>query len=105
MYKFMMTIFILLFILTGCDEKENNTTQSKTKTDTNTIVAKSNKATSDIKFNLKTIDGKEFHLTEIDNGLEFKEIKNKAIFLLFFGHRCPPCLREIPHLIEMQKEH
>jgi len=104
MYKFTITLLTLLFLLSGCDKKENNTTQPKTKTDTNTTVSQS-KTTQEIKFNLKTIDGKEFHLTEIDNGLEFKEIKDKAIFLLFFGHKCPPCLREIPDLIEIQKEH
>ena len=105
MYKFTITILTLLLILSGCDKKENSTTQSTTKIDTNSTVAKVNKATPDIRFNIKTIDGKEFHLTEIENGLKIKEIKNKAIFLLFFGHRCPPCLREIPALIEMQKEH
>jgi thiol-disulfide isomerase/thioredoxin len=104
MYKFTITLLTLLFLLSGCDKKENNTTQLKTKTDINTTVSKS-KATPKIEFNLKTINGKEFHITEIDNGLKFKEIKDKAIFLLFFGHKCPPCLREIPDLIDIQKKH
>lgn len=105
MYKITLTLLIFLLLLSGCDKKENNNTQPKTTTDTNKSVLVKKTIPKDIKFNLKTIDEKEFHLTEIDNGLEFKEIKNKVIFLLFFGHRCPPCLREIPDLIEIQKEH
>ena len=27
------------------------------------------------------------------------------VFLEFFGHRCPPCLASIPHLIHLQKNH
>jgi len=101
----MIMLLTLLFLVSGCDKKEDsNQTKPEIKTDINKTVS-ANKATKEIKFSLKTIDGKEFHLTEIDNGLEFKELKDKAIFLLFFGHKCPPCLREIPELIEMQKEH
>jgi len=41
----------------------------------------------------------------VDNGLEFKEKRGKALFLVLFGYRCPPCLREIPSLIELNREH
>jgi len=107
MYKFAIILLTFLFLLSGCDKKEDsNQTKAEIKTDINRSVSV-NKATQEeaVKFTLTTIEGKEFHLTEIDNGLEFKELKDKAIFLLFFGHRCPPCLREIPELIEIQKEH
>jgi len=105
MYKFVIMLLTLLFLVSGCDKKEDsNQTKPEIKTDINKTVSV-NKTNRAIKFNLTTIDGKEFHLTEIDNGLEFKELKDKAIFLLFFGHKCPPCLREIPDLIKMQKEH
>jgi len=103
MYKFAIMLLTLLFLVSGCDKKENSNNQ--TKTDINKTVSTNKTNQEEIKFTLTTIDGKEFHLTEIDNGLEFKELKDKAIFLLFFGHRCPPCLREIPELIELQKEH
>ena len=106
MYKLATTILILLFLFSGCEGKEKSTTTQTKEKEEKSINSAENKATQQaIKFNLKTIDGKEFHLTEIDNGLEFKEIKDRPIFLVFFGHRCPPCLREIPELIEISKEH
>jgi len=106
MYKFTIVLLTLLFFISGCDKKEdNNQTKPEIKKDINKTVSVNKITQEAIKFTLTTIDGKEFHLTEIDNGLEFKELKDKAIFLIFFGHRCPPCLREIPRLIQMQKEH
>jgi len=105
MYKFAIMLLTLLFLVSGCDKKEDsNQTKTEIKRDINKSVSV-NKTTKVVNFNLKTIEGKEFHLREIDNGLEFKELKDKAIFLLFFGHRCPPCLREIPELIEIQKKY
>jgi len=106
MYKFTIILLTLLFFISGCDQKESsNQNKSEIKKDINRSVSVKKTTQETIKFTLTTIDGKEFHLTEIDNGLEFKELKDKAIFLLFFGHRCPPCLREIPELIQIQKEH
>ena len=49
-------------------------------------------------FTLTTLEGKTIHIDETEGGLEFKEYKDKVILVLFFGHRCPPCLREIPVL-------
>jgi len=55
-------------------------------------------------FDLVDSEGKILHVDEIENGVIFQEHKEKVVFLLFFGHRCPPCLSEIPELIELQKE-
>ena len=55
-------------------------------------------------FELIDSEGKTLHVNEVANGITFQEQKNKVVFLLFFGHRCPPCLGEIPELIELQKE-
>ncbi len=38
-------------------------------------------------------------------GLEFKEQKGKVVLLDFFGKKCPPCLMEIPHLINIQEKY
>jgi thiol-disulfide isomerase/thioredoxin len=56
-------------------------------------------------FTLETLAGKKIEIRESKDGLIFEAFKDKAVFLLFFGHRCPPCLREIPALIELNKEH
>lgn len=55
-------------------------------------------------FELTTIDGKKIHVNEVENGVTFEEHKNKIVFLLFFGHRCPPCLGEIPALEKLVEE-
>ncbi|HHO42495.1 MAG TPA: TlpA family protein disulfide reductase [Epsilonproteobacteria bacterium] len=37
-----------------------------------------------------------------DEGLEIDKLKGKIVFLEFFGHRCPPCLKSMP---DYQKLH
>ncbi len=54
-------------------------------------------------FELNTIDGKKIHIDEVENGVLLQEYKGKVVFLLFFGYRCPPCLGEIPELIQLKK--
>jgi thiol-disulfide isomerase/thioredoxin len=55
-------------------------------------------------FTIQTIDGKEIHVDEAEGGLTFQEFKDKAVFVIFFGYRCPPCLAEIPALIKLTKQ-
>ena len=54
---------------------------------------------------LTDIQGKIHKITGTEEGLEIEGLKGKIVFLEFFGHRCPPCLASIPHLIKLQKEH
>jgi len=49
-------------------------------------------------FTLTTLEGKTINITETAGGLVFEEFKDKAVILLFFGHKCPPCRAEIPVL-------
>ena len=78
--------------------KEKNVTKENLKAD-------SNKSKASL-FTLKTLGGKTIHIDETEGGLLFTEYKDKAVLLLFFGHKCPPCLAEIPVLIELKnKEH
>ncbi len=53
---------------------------------------------------LNTTTGQPVTITVTQNGFLFDKFKGKAVLLDFFGPYCPPCLLEIPHLIEMQKE-
>ena len=52
-------------------------------------------------FTLTTTDDKNITVTETKDGLEFKEFKGKAVLLALFGHRCPPCIKEIPEFIKL----
>jgi len=49
--------------------------------------------------------GKTYHVTGTQQGLKIEGLEGKIVFLEFFGHKCPPCLASIPHLIDMQKKH
>jgi thiol-disulfide isomerase/thioredoxin len=99
-----LALSILLLLSSGCDSKNghdevNNSKMAEAETSPKETIKE------ELKFKLETIDGKVLNITEIENGLRFEEFKGKPIFLIFFGHRCPPCLREIPRLIEFTKKH
>ena len=51
------------------------------------------------------INGKTYQITGTDQGLKIKGLEGKIVFLEFFGHKCPPCLKSIPHLNKLQKKH
>ncbi|SFV56679.1 Thioredoxin [hydrothermal vent metagenome] len=57
------------------------------------------------KFTLTNTEGKQLNITESKDGLVFEEHKGKAIFLVIFGHNCPPCKAEIPEFIEFTKKY
>jgi len=123
-----ITTALLAILLTACgaDDKvpekkvETKTVETKTVTQTKEVMspktstkATENKSTESVQktatapktiFELIDSEGKRLHVNEVPNGVTFQEHKEKVIFLLFFGHRCPPCLGEIPELIELQKE-
>jgi len=117
-----LTTAILAILLTACgaddkiQEKKVETQKVETKevispkTSTNTTENKSTEAVQKTATASKPIfeiidsEGKTLHVNEVPNGVSFQEHKDKVVFLIFFGHRCPPCLGEIPELIELQKE-
>jgi thiol-disulfide isomerase/thioredoxin len=51
------------------------------------------------------ITGKTYDVTGTEQGLLIKGLEGKVVFLEFFGHKCPPCLASIPHLVKLQKKH
>ncbi len=56
-------------------------------------------------FSMTDIEGKTYKITGTDQGLKIKGLEGKIIFLEFFGHKCPPCLKSIPHLSKLQTKH
>jgi thiol-disulfide isomerase/thioredoxin len=57
------------------------------------------------KYELKDISGKTHKFTTKPTGLIFEDIKDKVVLLNFFGKNCPPCLKEIPHLVHLQDKY
>ncbi len=51
------------------------------------------------------IKGKTYDVKGTEQGLLIKGLEGKVVFLEFFGHKCPPCLASIPHLVKLQKKH
>ena len=49
-------------------------------------------------FQLETLDEKSIHVKAKENKIVFEEHNESVVFLLFFGHNCKPCLKEIPEL-------
>lgn len=85
MQKIIISIFLFLSLLTSTQAVED---QSKiplmSMTDTN---------------------GKTYKVQGTEEGLKIEGLEGKVVFLEFFGHKCPPCLASIPHLIKLQKKH
>jgi thiol-disulfide isomerase/thioredoxin len=50
-------------------------------------------------------NGKTYKIQGTEQGLNIEGLEGKVVFLEFFGHKCPPCLASIPHLIDLQKKH
>jgi len=117
MFKIVNTLLLLTVLFTACsgqeskEKAETNTTKIKetvadtnvTKTVSDTNVTVKEKEQKSL-FTLTTLEGKTIHIDETEGGLSFKEFKDKVVLVLFFGHRCPPCLREIPVLVELTKK-
>ena len=51
------------------------------------------------------VQGKSYNVTGTEQGLIIEGLEEKVVFLEFFGHKCPPCLESIPHLIKLQNKH
>ncbi|WP_457596699.1 TlpA family protein disulfide reductase [Hydrogenimonas sp.] len=56
-------------------------------------------------FELKAPGEPTLHILHTDNGLKIKEYPGKVIMLNFFGKNCKWCMKEIPHLVALQKEY
>jgi len=65
----------------------------------------SNLTAKDFKMSMTDINGKTYSVIGTEQGLNIEGSKGKIVFLEFFGHKCPPCLATIPHLIDLQKKY
>ena len=96
----------LAILFMGCSSDENSV---NTKTTTDENISKTTSTSQKVEkkealFTLKTITGKTLNIDEKDAGLDIHEFRDKVVFLIFFGHQCPPCLAEIPSLVALTKE-
>ena len=106
-----LTAMLLTLVLTSCSSSESNdenkSIQQKQKVEKKEPIAQEIPQKTTLKksiLTIQTLDGKEIHVDEAVAGLTFQEHKNKSVFVIFFGYRCPPCLQEMPHLIALMKK-
>jgi thiol-disulfide isomerase/thioredoxin len=106
-----LTTMLLTLVLTSCSSSESNdenkSIQQKQKVEKKEPIAQETPQKTTLKksiLTLQTLDGKEIHVDEAVAGLTFQEHKDKTVFVIFFGYRCPPCLQEMPHLIALMKK-
>ncbi len=59
----------------------------------------------DYTFKFKDLNGKKVVLNTFLEGIHFSNAKGKVVLLSFWGNECPPCLMEIPELIDLQKKY
>lgn len=62
-------------------------------------------ATEAPQMSITDIKGVTHQITGTEEGLKIKGLEGKIVFLEFFGHKCPPCIKSIPHLIKLQEKH
>jgi thiol-disulfide isomerase/thioredoxin len=84
--KYSLVIFLLLFNFA------NATSTAKTKTSLPLM-------------SLTDVNGRTYKVTPTEQGLNIEGLEGKVIFIEFFGHKCPPCIASIPHLIDLQKKY
>jgi len=56
-------------------------------------------------FDIVDTQGQHIQIKGTQDGLDIVGAKDKVVFLEFFGHRCPPCLQTIPHLINLKNKY
>lgn len=57
------------------------------------------------KMSMTDITGKTYEVKGTEQGLNIEGLEGKVVFIEFFGHKCPPCLASIPHMINLQEKH
>lgn len=59
----------------------------------------------DFTFKFKDLNGNPIVLNTFLEGIHFSNAKGKVVLLAFWGNQCPPCLMEMPELIDLQEKY
>lgn len=98
---FVLIMLSSLIVVSGCSAKED-ASNSQSAVEKTGEVKKSNEnsersdAIKAPDFKLAMLDGSEFYLSDFSG---------KVVMLNFWGTWCPPCRKEIPDLVNLQKKY
>ena len=70
-----------------------------------TYVQAVEKKPAPLMMSMTDVNGTTYNVEGTEQGLNIQGLKGKIVFLEFFGHKCPPCLASIPHLISLQEKY
>jgi len=102
------TLMIAIGLLSGSylsAGEAKNETKSVKKAEVKSEAKKETKKEELPTFKLKDVNGKVYDIKAVKWGLTFPKLKNKLVFIDMFGKNCPPCLKEIPHLVNLKKKY
>ena len=95
-------IFLLSFNATAKEENASKANSSKEQNQSAQLPKKEEYP----KFVLKDLNGNSYEIQAVKWGLTFPSLKDKkAVAVLMFGEHCPPCLKEIPNLVEVKNKY
>ena len=99
MYRIMFYSFVIFgILLSGCSNNSQEATQISASKKPNNILQFSTLEADELKATIST--GEDLKMKD----LKFDK-NDKIILLVFFQTTCPPCVAEIPHLINIQNEY
>ena len=112
---FAIALLMVLLVVAGCSQQtdktaQNNETASSTQAGSSMTAAGNEDAKATKAAGLLPLDqapmAPEWTLPQVDgSNLTLSEHRGKVIILDFWDTWCPPCKREIPGFIELQKQY
>ncbi|CAA6817409.1 MAG: Putative lipoprotein thiredoxin [uncultured Sulfurovum sp.] len=106
--KFYLILVPLIFILSACEDKQQNNEKFTSDTQLTKIVIEetsfSSKATAkEYHYEFKNLKG-QLSILDIKNDIyNFKNIKQSIVIVNIMSTWCPPCRGQIPHLSKLQQ--
>eukprot|EP01155_Anaeramoeba_flamelloides_P030212 Anaeramoba_flamelloidesa862954_14.p1 GENE.a862954_14~~a862954_14.p1 ORF type:complete len:153 (-),score=11.79 a862954_14:8-466(-) len=91
------SIILMAVLFIGCFDSDEATVVEETKT--------SAESAKSLEYSLKTLDGKLLDFELVNNVLLSDELNGKIVLFNFWATWCPPCRKEMPAFVELQKKY